>query len=578
MEERSLNPDKEDPGGTPRLGRGDSGDEVFHRLPQRQVKLTLAGVLLALFLASLDQTIVATAMPRIISDLEGFDRYTWVTTAYLVASTTAVPIVGKLTDMYGRKWFYIAGIGVFLLGSVLAGASQTMTQLIVFRGLQGIGGGTMLASAFIAIGDLFPPEDRGKYQGILGAVFGLSSIIGPTLGGLVTDQLSWHWIFYINLPLGIPVILLFIAFFPQIRPSSAKRQLDYLGITTLVLAVVPLLLALSWGGVQYEWGSGQVLGTLVFAGLMAVAFVVIEGRVSEPIIPLSIFRYPAVTVSLLATFLTGFGMFGGIMFVPLFFQGVLGASATNSGSFLTPMMLGVVAGAVLSGQALSRFGGRYRLQGLVGIAIMAVGVFQLSRMSVDTSNGQAVTNIILMGFGVGISFPVFTIAVQNAVPYRVLGVATSSIQFFRSIGGTMGLAILGSVMTNRFASGLTGALPAEVEAAMPPGQLSALAENPQALLSDDAVTRLGAGFSQAGPQAEDLLAKLLDALRQALSNSLDDVFKISFVVILVAGVATLFLRVAPLQPVEPVEPVEKVSPPEGKGAPAFPEESAAGDS
>ncbi|MDP6131947.1 MAG: MFS transporter [Dehalococcoidia bacterium] len=245
-----------------------------------------------------------------------------------------------------------------------------------------------------------------------------------------------------NLPLGIPVILLFIVFFPQIRPSSAKHQLDYLGITTLVMAVVPLLLALSWGGVQYEWGSSQVLGTLGFAGLMAVAFVVIEGRVSEPIIPLSIFRYPAVTVSLLATFLTGFGMFGGIMFVPLFFQGVLGASATNSGSFLTPMMLGVVAGAVLSGQALSRFGGRYRLQGLVGIGIMSVGVFLLSRMSPETSNSQAVTNIVLMGFGVGISFPVFTIAVQNAVPYRVLGVATSSIQFFRSIGGTMGLAVL----------------------------------------------------------------------------------------------------------------------------------------
>jgi len=557
-----LSVDKNGPAGIPGRGQGVAGADVFQRLPKRQVTLTLAGVLLALFLASLDQTIVATAMPRIISDLEGFDRYTWVTTAYLVASTTIVPIVGKLTDMYGRKWFYIAGIGIFLLGSVLAGISQTMTQLIIFRGVQGFGGGIMLASAFIAIGDLFPPEDRGKYQGMLGAVFGLSSIIGPTLGGLVTDQLSWHWIFFINVPLGIPVIVLFIAFFPQVRPSPAKQRLDYLGITTLVLAVVPLLLALSWGGVQYDWDSGQVIGLLAFAGLMAVAFVVNEGRVSDPIIPLSIFRYPAVSVSLLVTFLTGFGMFGGIMFVPLFFQGVLGASATNSGSFLTPMMLGVVTGAIISGQALSRWGGRYRLQGLMGLTIMAAGVFLLSRMSPATSYGQAVVNIVLMGFGLGFTFPVFTIAVQNAVPHRVLGVATSSVQFFRSIGGTMGLAILGSVMTNRFASGLIGTLPPEVKAAMPPGQLSALAENPQALLSGDAQDRLQAGLGPAGPQSEDLFERLLDTLRQALSSSIDDVFKISLVVILAAGVATLFLGGVPV-------PEER--------QPSLPEEGAAGD-
>ncbi len=274
---------------------------------------------------------------------------------------------------------------------------------------------------------------------------------------------------------------------------------------------------------------------------------------SDPIIPLSIFRYRAVSVSLLATFLTGFGMFGGIMFVPLFFQDVLGASATNSGSFLTPMMLGVVAGAVISGQALSRFRGRYRLQGLLGITTMAAGVFLPSRMSPATSYGQAVANIVLMGFGLGTSFPVFTIAVQNAVPYRVLGVATSSIQFFRSIGGTMGLAILGSVMTSRFASGLTRTLPAELKAAMQPGQLSALAENPQALLNGEAEARLQAGLDRAGPQAEPLLELLLDTLREALSSSIDDVFRISLVLILVAGVATLFLRGVPV-PEKPGRP------------------------
>lgn len=517
-------------------------------LPRRQVLLTMAGVMMALFLASLDQTIVATAMPRIVADLEGFDRFTWVTTAYLVASTTVVPIVGRLTDMYGRKWFYIAGIVVFLLGSVLAGLSQTMTHLIIFRGLQGIGGGTMMASAFIAVGDLFPPEERGKNQGLLGGVFGLSSVIGPTLGGVVTDHLSWHWVFYVNLPLGVPVVGLFIAFFPQSRPSRGRQQLDYLGIATLVLTVVPLLLALSWGGVQYEWGSGQVVGLLAFSALAAAVFVAAESRVTNPIIPLSIFRYPVVSVSLLVVFLTGFGMFGGIIFIPLFFQAVLGASATNSGSFLTPMMLGVVAGGIISGQALSRLGGHYRLQGLTGLAIMVAGIFLLSRMTATTSYGQAVVNIVLMGVGLGVTFPVYTLVVQNTVPYRMLGVATSSIQFFRSIGGTLGLAVLGSVMANRFAAELAKVVPAGVNEIVPREQMDYLSENPQALLSPEARDQLEAGFAPLGAQGAGLLEQLLDALRQALSTAIGEVFLISLVVVAAAWAATLLLRPAPMEP------------------------------
>lgn len=524
-----------------------AGGAWTQRLPRRQVLLTMAGVMLALFLASLDQTIVATAMPRIIADLEGFDRFTWVTTAYLVASTTVVPIVGRLTDMYGRKWFYIAGIVVFLLGSVLAGLSQTMTQLIIFRGLQGIGGGTMMASAFIAVGDLFPPEERGKQQGLLGGVFGLSSVIGPTLGGVVTDHLSWHWVFYVNLPLGVPVVGLFIAFFPQSRPSGGRQHLDYLGIAALVLTVVPLLLALSWGGVQYEWGSGQILGLLACAALAAAGFVANESRVTDPIIPLSIFRYPVVSVSLLVVFLTGFGMFGGIIFIPLFFQAVLGASATNSGSFLTPMMLGVVAGGIISGQALSRLGGHYRLQGLTGLAVMAAGVFLLSRMTATTSYGQAVANIVLMGVGLGVTFPVYTLVVQNTVPYRMLGVATSSIQFFRSIGGTLGLAVLGAVMTNRFAAELAKVVPAGVKEIVPREQLDYLAENPQALLSPEARDQLEAGFAPLGAQGAALLEQLLDALRQALSTAIGEVFLISLLVVAAAWAATLLLRPAPTE-------------------------------
>ena len=525
--------------------------EEFRPLPRRQVVMTMGGVMLAIFLASLDQTIVGTAMPRIIADLGGFDRFTWVTTAYLVASTTAVPIVGRLTDLYGRKQFYIAGIAVFLVGSVLAGLSQTMNQLIAFRALQGIGGGVMMANAFISIGDLFPPAERGKYQGFVAAVFGLSSVIGPTLGGFITDTLSWNWVFYVNIPVGIPVIALFVRYFPAVRPARPEHGLDYAGMVALVLAVVPLLLGLSWGGVQYEWASPQVITALAVSAVMTVAFVVIEVRAPEPIMPLDIYRNRVVSISLLAIMLTGFGMFGGIIFIPLFFQGVLGSSATSSGSFLTPMMLGIVVGAAISGQLLSRAGGHYRIQGLVGIGIMVTGVFMVSRMTGDTSYGRAVANIVVMGFGLGTTFPTFTIAVQNAVPYSLMGVATSATQFYRSIGGTLGLAVMGSVMASRFADGVAASLPADVERALPPGQLTELINKPQALVNEEAMAGLRASFDQMGAEGAELTQRLLDVLRTALASSIGDVFLIGTGVVAAAFVVTLLLKEVPLERRQP---------------------------
>ena len=516
-------------------------------LPRRQVVLTMGGVMLAMFLAALDQTVVSTALPRIIADLGGFDRYTWVTTAYLVASTSVVPIVGRLTDIYGRKWFFVAAIVIFLIGSVLAGLSQSMTQLIVFRAVQGLGGGAIMAISFVSVGDLFPPAERGKSQGYLAAVFALSSVLGPTLGGLITDQLSWHWIFFINLPLGIPIILLFIAFFPQIRSADVKHQLDYLGVVTLILAVVPLMLAFSWGGVQYPWASIQVVGFLIFAGVMAMLFLFIESRAPEPIVPLSLFRNRVVSISFVTIFLTGFAMFGGIIFIPLYFQGVLGKSATSSGSFMTPMMLGMVVGATVSGQALSRMGGHYRRQGLIGLSILAVGVFLISRMTADTSFGVAIFNLVIMGFGMGTTFPIYTIAVQNAVPYRFMGVATSSTQFFRTIGGTLGLAILGSVLTNRFASELTGSVSQGVKDVLPEGRLSSMARNPQALINPEVQAQLRETFNQVGPQGAGLLEQLIVALRTSMSSAIGDVFTIALVVVVAAWLVTLFLREMPLK-------------------------------
>jgi EmrB/QacA subfamily drug resistance transporter len=507
----------------------------FHNLPRRQVFITLGGVLLAMFLSSLDQTIVGTALPRIVADLKGFEHYTWVATAYLLTATSMMPIVGRLTDMYGRKWFYIAGIIIFLVGSALCGISQNMTQLIVFRGFQGIGAGVMMANAFIVIGDLFPPSERGKYQGLIMAVFGLSSIIGPLLGGFITDNISWHWIFYINLPLGIPVILAFIRFFPNVRPAQAKHQIDYLGMTALVLCVTLLIVGLSWAGAEYEWVSPQVIGVLGTSAVTLIAFIVIELHAAEPIMPLAIFRNRIVTVTIVARFCIGMGMFGIIIFIPLFFQGVLGQSPTISGTLLMPMMLGMVVSSTLSGQALSRFGGHYRIQAIIGLAIMATGMFLLSRMTPDTSHGTAVLDIVMTGVGMGIALPLFVIAVQNAVPYRVMGIATSSLQFFQSIGQAVGLAIFGSIMASRFSSNVMGN-ESIAQLGLPHELLSQIASNPEALMSSEALADLQGSL---GP---DLAGRFLELVGGDLAMAITYVFTIGAAVVVVAFVATLFLK------------------------------------
>ena len=542
MSDSSKPPTEDESPDLPSPGEGatpKAGPQGFHNLDRRQVFITLGGVMLAMFLSSLDQTIVGTALPRIIADLKGFEHYTWVATAYLLTSTAMMPIVGRLTDMYGRKWFYIAGIIIFLVGSALCGLSQNMTQLILFRGFQGIGAGVMMANAFIVIGDLFPPSERGKYQGLIMAVFGMSSIIGPLLGGFITDRISWHWIFYVNLPLGIPVIAAFIRFFPSIQPVRVKHQLDYLGMAALVLTVVPLIMGLSWVGV-YDWGSPHVIVSLAAAAVMVLVFLAVESRAAEPILPLGMFRNRVVSVAMAARFGIGMGMFGVIIFVPLFFQFVLGQSATNSGIILMPMMLGMVVASTLSGQIVSRFGGHYRVLAITGLAITSVGMYLMSRMTPDTTYGRALLNTAVTGVGMGMSLPLFIIAVQNAVPYRIMGVATSSVQFFQSIGQAVGLAVFGSIMANRFASNVTGNdFIAGLQ--LPQESLSKLTANPEALMDPRALADLQTQF---GPQ---IAGQFLQAIKECLTLAITDVFFIGAVVVAAAFVVTLFLKEVPLR-------------------------------
>ncbi len=533
-------------------------------LGKQQIIPIMISIMLGMLLASVDQTIVGTAMPRIIADLNGLEHYAWVATAYLLASTVSVPIYGKLSDIYGRKLFFILGMAIFLLGSALSGASQTMVQLIVFRAIQGLGAGALMPLALSIIGDILSPAERGKWQGMITAVFGLSSIIGPTAGGWITDNWGWRWTFYVNMPIGAVALLVAALVLPA---AGARRQhsIDYLGAATLVAGAVALLLAFSWAGTQYAWGSAQIIGLLVAATVLLTAFFVIETRVVEPIITPSLFKNSIFSISVGATFLLAAGMFGAIMYLPLFVQGVLGNSATNSGAVLTPMMLGFIFSSILGGQIMSRTG-HYKILALFGFAVATVGMFLLSRMDVTASDGLVIRNMIVLGLGIGALMSLFTIVVQNAFPIRQLGEVTASLTFFRSIGSTIGIAVLGSVMTNQFHNAFQSNLPAALKRAIPPDRLAAL-QNPQVLLAPGVTARIRQDFAGLGAQGQVLFEQLMHTIRVSLASAITELFLVGTVALALALVVTLFLREIPLRKSNrPLEAQDAAVAPRDEGA------------
>lgn len=521
-------------------------------MSRRSVLLVLASVILGMLLASIDQTIVGTAMPRIIAELNGLEHYAWVATSYLLASTVAVPIWGKLSDIYGRKIFFMGGMALFLVGSALSGASQSMTQLIIFRAIQGLGGGAMMPIAMALIGDLFTPAERGKWQGVLMAVFGLSSIVGPTAGGWITDHWGWRWTFYVNMPIGAVALVVALLVLPA---AGARRAhtIDYWGSAALIAGAVPLLLAFSWAGTQYAWGSVQVVGLLAMAVVMLAAFILIEMRAPEPIITPALFKNRTFSISVLATFLTAAGMFGAIIYLPLFVQGVLGNSATSSGAVTTPMMAGFMVSSILGGQILSRTG-RYKFLAIGGFAVAAVGLFLLAGMGVSTSNGVVIRNMVVMGLGIGVSMSLFTIIVQNAFPSSYLGQVTASLTFFRSMGSTIGIAVFGSVMTNQFQRALAHNLSPALTRAIPPHQLAAF-KNPQLLLAPGAAGQIREAFARRGPQGLALFHQLMGAIRVSLTGAITDLFFVGGCAMVLALVAVLFLREIPLRTANQAPPV-----------------------
>jgi EmrB/QacA subfamily drug resistance transporter len=497
-------------------------DHEFTPEEHRRILVILSALMLGMFLASLDQTIVSTALPTIAGDLHGINHFGWVVTAYLLASTVSTPLWGKLGDLFGRKIFFQLAIVIFLVGSMLSGLSQTMIELIACRAIQGIGAGGLIVGSQAIIGDVIPPRQRGRYMGYFGAVFGLSSVLGPLAGGWFTQHASWRWIFYINVPIGI-LALFAIAMVLHIPRVHIPHKIDLLGLTLLSAGVTLIILLTTWGGQQFAWGSWQIMAMGLGSLALLATFCAVELHVEEPIIPLDLFKIRTFSVASTVSFAIGFTMFGAIIFLPQWLQVVQDASPTTSGLELLPVVTGMLTTFVISGRLVSRTG-RYRIFPIVGCFVVAVGLALLSQLGVHTPYWQAAMYMLVVGLGLGLVMQVLVVAVQNSVPHARLGTATSTATFFRTIGGAFGVAALGAVFNNQLFSQLRASKIPGIAALV---QQSSIAANPQ--------------------QLNNLAPALKVPVIAAYSHSLQDVFLIAVPTALVAFGLCFLMREAPLR-------------------------------
>lgn len=494
----------------------------------RRLRFVLGALMLTMLLAALDQTIVSTALPRITSELNGLGQLTWVVTAYLLTSTASTPIWGKISDLYGRKTMLQAAIVIFLIGSALAGAAPSMEWLIITRGIQGLGGGGLMVLVMAVIADVISPRERGRYTGLFGAVFAVSSIAGPLLGGFFVDSLSWRWIFYINLPLGIAAFFV-IAAALQVPRKRVNHTIDYLGAVLMVSGVSLLLLVVEWGGHRYPWLSPTILIMSAATIALLVAFVMVELRVREPLVPMALFRNRVFGMTSIIGFIVGLAMFGAIIFIPLYLQMVRGETPTTAGLQMVPMMVGMLGASIISGRLISRLG-RYKIFPIIGMGIATISMILFSRLGVDTPYWQLAITMLLLGIGIGNVMQVLIIAVQNSVHPKDVGVATSGSTFFRSIGGTIGTAVFGAIMTAQLTTRLTADLPASAQQGMD-------------------ISQLTSAMSTIAALPDQIKAVVL----QAFTSSLDMVFLSAVPILAIGFVVALFLKDINLGELKPHE-------------------------
>lgn len=517
----------------------------MEHLEQKQKVSIMIAVMAAMFFAAVNMTIVGTSLPKIIASIGGMEYFDWVFTIYMLTSTITAMLVGKLSDIYGRKIFILIGIGIFMVGAFLSGTSETIIQLILYRGIQGLGSGMIMSSAFTTVGDLFTPRERGRWQGLLGGVFGLSSLFGPTLGGYLVDNFDWHWIFWIFLPIGFIAFAMILRLYPNHTRTTEKESVDYIGSLVLTIMIITLLLGFTWAGGDYEWVSLEIIGLFSTSLLSLVAFIWIELKVKSPVLPLHLFKNDVFTVSNLAGFLLGMGMFGTIMYVPFYVQGVLGQSATVSGLIEMVMTISMVVASIIIGNLISKTG-KYKIYSLIGFVVMALGLYLNSSLAVDSPLWRIIVQLVIVGIGLGMNMPVFNITVQNAVSHKFLGVATSAMQTFRQIGGTIGVAIFGTIMGDFMEKKLE-----ETQIQPPPttdlskmDQSLSILQDPQALMNPDKLVEIRASLPA---EMTAIFDQIITVLKGALNYALTGVFMVSAGIIIAALITTFFLKEIPLR-------------------------------